>query len=82
MVTKPLTCHTPAHCNETPSESTIQLFIRENDGSSNVTGERTCSPPDRSSDHSVLSEFRSWCNFGQMPPLPPLTAHGANSQAP
>lgn len=57
-VTKPLTLYTPAHCNETPSESTVQLFIRENDCSSNVTGERTSSPPDNSLDHSVPSEFR------------------------
>jgi hypothetical protein len=44
---------TPAHCNVTPSESTVQLFIRENDCSSHVTGEQSSSPPDSSLVDSV-----------------------------
>lgn len=62
-VTKPLTLYTTAHCNEMPLKSTVQLFIRENDCSSNITGERTNPPLDNSPDHSVPSESRSYLNF-------------------
>lgn len=58
-VTKPLMLCTPAHCNRTPSESMVQLFIRENDCGSHVTGDQTSSPLV----HFVPSEFRSYFNF-------------------